>query len=110
MGRSLPKMAIFGKNKYTAPMNKITTKSRQQLKAKAHGLKPVVLLGNQGLTEAVKKEIDRALTDHQLIKIRVSIADRDAKKSIVDDICTSLKAEKIQVIGHIAVLFRKSAD
>ena len=86
----------------------LTAKSRQQLKAKAHNLKPTVLLGNQGLTAAVKKEIDRALTDHELIKIRVPVEDREEKVAIIAEICDALHADLVQTIGKIAVLYRRS--
>ena len=86
----------------------LTTKTKQQLKAKAHHLKPIVLLGNHGFSDAVKLEIDRALTDHELIKIRVAGEDRDEKRAVIAEICKSLQAEPVQVIGKIAVLFRKS--
>lgn len=88
----------------------LSPKTRQQLKAKAHKLKPVVLLGNHGLTDAVKKEIDQALTVHELIKIRIPIQDRDERRAALEEICTSLNAEPVQSIGHIAVLFRKTED
>lgn len=86
----------------------LTPKVRQQLKAKAHKLKPIVMLGNKGLTAAVKKEIDIALNSHELIKIRVSTNDRDEKKAIVAEICESASAEAVQLIGNICVLYRKN--
>lgn len=86
----------------------LTSKIKQALKAKAHSLKPVVLLGNQGLTEAVKKEIDRALTDHELIKVRMQIQDRDVRRNLFNEICQSLNAHLIQVIGNIGVIYRKN--
>lgn len=85
----------------------LTPKERQQLKAKAHSLHPIVMIGNKGLTAAVKKEIDLALEDHELIKIRLSITDRNEKKAAVTDICESLQAESVQLIGNISVLYRK---
>lgn len=84
----------------------LTPKGRQVLKARAHALKPVVLIGNQGLTEAVLKEIDRALTDHELIKVRIAGNDKEARQAAYAEICTNTKAELVQTIGHIAVLYR----
>jgi RNA-binding protein len=86
----------------------LTSKVKQQLKAKAHKLKPVVFIGNKGVTPGVIKEIDITLNDHELIKIRLSIQDRDTKKAAVVEICETLKAESIQLIGNICVLYRKS--
>ena len=78
---------------------------RKQLRAIGHKLNPVVIVSN-GLTKGVAAEIDRALTDHELIKIRINAADREEKKELVDEICTKLGAELIQMAGHIALVFR----
>ena len=88
----------------------LDSKYKQELKAKAHALKPVVLLGNHGFTEAVKKEIDRALNDHELIKVRIQNPDRDERKAIFTEICETLSADLVQIIGNIAVLYRKKPD
>ena len=78
---------------------------RKQLRAIGHKLNPVVIVSN-GLTVGVTAEIDRALTDHELIKIRINAADREEKRELVDEICTKLDAELIQMAGHIALVFR----
>lgn len=87
----------------------LNTKLKQQLKAKAHKLKPVVLLGNQGFSATVKKEIDRALYDHELIKIRIASTDRDERRALLDEISQQCEAELVQVIGSIGVIYRKSS-
>lgn len=84
------------------------SKAKQQLKAKAHRLKPIVMIGSQGLTPAVHKEIARALDDHELIKIRISTEDRAEKQRIYQEICHKNDANPVQLIGHIAVVFRKN--
>jgi RNA-binding protein len=84
----------------------LNTKAKQQLKAKAHKLKPVVMIGNNGLTDAVNKEIDRALHDHELIKIRILSNDRDLRRQIFNEICQVNQAELVQVIGSIGVIYR----
>lgn len=86
----------------------LTPKQRQQLKAKAHKLKPVVMIGNQGLTPAVTKEIQRALNDHELIKIKVASADRDERRTMLSDIAAAEQAELVQVIGSIGVFYKKN--
>lgn len=85
-------------------------KTRQHLKAKAHKLKPIVMLGNKGLTPAVLKELEIALNDHELVKVRVACEDRDEKKAMVAEMCTATEAELVQLIGGIAVIFRKRKD
>lgn len=83
---------------------------RQILKAKAHPLKPVVLLGSKGLTQAVHDEIDIALQSHELIKIKINGQEREDKKKMILDICEKSQAELIQQIGNIAVIYRKNLD
>lgn len=86
----------------------LTSKTRQQLKAKAHQLKPVVMIGNQGLTEAVHKEIARGLHDHELIKIRIGGENRDERRACYEEICEHHAAEPVQLIGAIAVIYKKA--
>ena len=88
----------------------LSPKIRQQLKSKAHQLKPIVMLGTHGLTEAVKKEADRALSDHELIKIRVASTDRDARREVIQALAESLKAELFQTILLITFLLPKNPN
>ena len=88
----------------------LTNKQKQFLKAKAHELKPVILLGGNGLTEGVVAEIEVALNFHELIKIKVPTEDREEKVLIMDAIVRETKADKVQVIGKTLVLFRQSED
>lgn len=80
---------------------------KQQLKAKAHKLKPIVLIGSNGLTANVINEINRGLDDHELIKIRINASDREARHAMYAEICRVTEADPIQFIGGIGVLFRK---
>ena len=88
----------------------ITTKFKQELKGKAHKLKPVVIIGMNGLTANVKNEIDRALNDHELIKIRVQAEDRDTRRELFAEACLSQKAEAVQLIGGVGVIYRKNKE
>lgn len=88
----------------------LTTKQKQYLKGLAHNLKPVVLLGANGLTEGVLAEIDSALSHHELIKVKVGSSDRELKNAIVDAIVRETQSTKVQTIGHILVLFRQSEE
>ncbi len=88
----------------------LNKKQIQHLKGLAHSLKPVVLLGNNGLTEAVVAEIDFALNHHELIKIKVPSEDKETKVLIVEAICRETKATKIQVIGKTLILYRQSQE
>ena len=88
----------------------LSTKQKQFLKGLAHNLKPVVLMGANGLTEAVSAEIDLALNHHELIKVKVASEDRETKLLIVDAIIRETKAEKVQVIGKTLVIYRQCED
>ena len=84
----------------------LTPAQRKAQRAKAHALNPVVMIGNDGLTAAVRKEIDRALSSHGLIKIRVLGDDRDARIAMYESICDDLNAAPIQHIGKLLVVWR----
>lgn len=86
----------------------MTTKQRQQLKGKAHSLKPIVFIGNNGLTDNVKMEIDRGLEDHELIKIRIQESDRVVRKKLFQEICDTVLAYPIQLVGAVGVIYRVS--
>ncbi len=88
----------------------LSTKQKQFLKGLAHNLKPVVLTGANGLTEAVLAEIELALNHHELIKIKIASEDRDTKNLIADAIARETKGQKVQVIGKTLVLYRQSED
>ena len=83
---------------------------RRALKARAHALEPTVLVGSGGLTPAVAGEIDRSLTAHELIKVRVMGDDRDAREDILQRICDELNASPVQHIGKILVVYRPKPD
>ena len=88
----------------------LTSAQRQALKARAHVLRPVVLLGAAGLTEMVVREIDRALAAHQLIKIKVPGDDRAERTQIAAEIAEKLSAANVQSIGKTIVLFRPQPE
>ncbi|MDP9501112.1 ribosome assembly RNA-binding protein YhbY [Bisgaard Taxon 45] len=88
----------------------LSTKQKQFLKGIAHHLNPVVMIGNNGLTEGVLAEIDNALTHHELIKVKIAGADREVKQLIIDAIIRETQASAVQTIGHILVLYRPSQE
>jgi len=88
----------------------LAPKVRQQLKGKAHKLKPIVFIGINGLTENVNQEVDRALTDHELVKIRIQHADREERRALFAQICEAHHAESVQFIGNIGTLYRKNPE
>ena len=88
----------------------LNKKQIQYLKGVAHSLKPVILLGSNGLTEAVIAETDYALNHHELIKIKIPTDDRETKALIVEAICRETQATKIQVIGKTLIIYRQSVE
>ena len=88
----------------------LTAKRRSELRAQAHKLDPVVIIGDKGLTDEVLAEIDRSLNAHELIKVRAATADRDAREIFFGKICEALGAEEVQEIGKILVVYRENPD
>jgi RNA-binding protein len=87
---------------------KLNTKQIAHLRGLAHSLSPVVMIGNNGLTENIFKEIDLNLNAHELIKIQVAGDDRDARKLIYSEICTKTNAIAVHHIGKQLVVYRAS--
>jgi RNA-binding protein len=88
------------------PAIELTIAERKAHRAEAHHLDPVVMIGNEGLTPAVKKEADAALNAHGLIKIRVQGDDREARQAMYEELADTLNAAPIQHIGKLLVLWR----
>ena len=87
-------------------MRILTPTERRALRARAHHLHPVIMIGEAGLTPAVLREIDIALKSHELIKIRVPGKDRSARETLINATCAALDARPVQHIGKILVIFR----
>jgi RNA-binding protein len=84
----------------------LTAKERSKLKARAHSLEPNVSVGHAGATAAVVAEVERALAKHELIKVKVQIDDRDARKQIGEDLASAAGAAVVHRVGKIVILFR----
>ena len=91
-------------------MIKLTPAERSALRAEAHGLNPVVMIGEAGLTESVVKEISASLDAHGLIKVRVFGDDREARVAMYEQICLDLDAAPVQHIGKLLVLYRPKKE
>ncbi|HEC74665.1 MAG TPA: ribosome assembly RNA-binding protein YhbY [Methylophaga aminisulfidivorans] len=88
----------------------VTDKQKRYLKGLAHPLKPVVMIGNSGLTDTVLSEIDNALTHHELIKVRVSGQERADRKAMLDEIANKTSADLVLIIGHIGGFYRAAKE
>lgn len=84
----------------------LTAAQNRSLKKLAHDLKPVVIIGQHGLSENVLKEIDTTLNTHELIKVKLAGADKEDRKALSSEIVARLSAELVQIIGRVAIFYR----
>ena len=85
---------------------KLTNNQKKHLRSLAHDLRPIVMVGQHGLSDAVLAELESTMTKHELLKIKVRASDRDEKQEIVDKILSFSKAALVQVIGSVLVIYR----
>ncbi len=91
-------------------MSKNANQHSRQLRAIGHKLKPVVTVAGNGLNENVLAELERALGDHELIKIKLAVGSREARSAVTAEICDRTGAELVQAVGNMALLLRRSAQ
>jgi len=82
----------------------------RQLRAIGHRLKPVVTIAGSGLSEGVRAELERALDDHELIKVKIAVGDREARDALIGELLESHGAQLVQRIGNTALLLRRAAE
>ena len=85
----------------------LTEKMKRDLRGRGHTLKPVVSIGNAGLSKAVLREIELSLEHHDLMKIKIGAANHEQRQAIISEICSHCAAELVQAIGHIALIYRE---
>ena len=88
----------------------LSKKQIKFLRAKCHDLKAVIMLGQKGLTDEVLNEIDIALTHHELVKIKLSVDDREVRKQMISEICEKSQSEEVQSIGKTLSVYRVNPD
>ena len=88
----------------------LTTRERAHLKGRAHALEPIVQVGLGGLSDAVLVELERALTAHGLIKVKINGTDREARRVLAEAICARTDAAEVQRVGKIIVLWRPTPE
>jgi RNA-binding protein len=89
-------------------MTPLSPRRRSELRAEAHKLSPVVIIGDKGLTDEVLAEIDRSLKAHELVKVRAATDERDARAVWIETICDRLQAHPVQQIGKVFVIYREN--
>ncbi|KPK55686.1 MAG: RNA-binding protein [Thiotrichales bacterium SG8_50] len=88
----------------------LTGKQRHFLRGLAHHSKPIVTLGDAGATASVMAEIEQALDHHELVKLKLRVGDRQARREALEKICGETKADAVQEIGQMAVIYRPGKD
>ncbi len=92
-------------------MNVTLNKNQKKyLRSLAHERKPIIWIGQKGLTDNLLKEINIALEHHELIKIKIRAGNRERRDQLIDEICNKTHAELVQKIGNIIVIFRKNIN
>ena len=91
---------------YTGTIMTLTDAQKKQLRGRGHALKPVVQIGQAGLTDNVLREIEQALEHHELIKIKARVGDRDDRDTVIQALIDATAAELVQQIGHVALVYR----
>ncbi len=85
----------------------LTEKQKKHLRRLAHPLNPIVMLGNAGLTDGIVNELDRALHDHELVKVSARVSEREARDAALATLAGRTRAELVQRIGHVGVFYRR---
>lgn len=88
----------------------LTPEQKKHYRTIGHNLNPLVTVAGKGLTENVQLEVDRALEDHELIKVKFAVGDRDVKKQMIKELADIVEAAIVQEIGNIALLYRKAEN
>ncbi|BCD84865.1 putative RNA-binding protein [Pseudomonas solani] len=86
----------------------LSQEHKKQYKSIGHHLKPVLIVAENGLTEGVLAELDRALNDHELIKVQFRITERDDRRALIEELCSTGKCELVQIIGKMALVYRRN--
>jgi RNA-binding protein len=88
----------------------LTEKQKKHLRRLAHPMSPIVMLGNAGLTEGVISELDRALNDHELVKVAARVGERRSRDAALGDLAVRTASEIVQRVGHVGVFYRRRKD
>nr|BBD50110.1 RNA binding protein [Haliea sp. ETY-M] len=86
------------------------TTDTRQLRAIGHRLRPTVTIAGNGLSDGVRAELERALDDHELIKIKLAVGSREARDAVLAELLAAHGAELVQRIGNMALVLRRSAE
>jgi len=88
----------------------LSPEQKKKYRTIGHGLNPLVTVAGKGLSENIQLEVDRALDDHELIKVKFVVGDRDVKRQLIRELCDIVEATLVQEIGNVALLYRKAEN
>ena len=88
----------------------LTNSQLRYLRGLAHDLNPVIMVGNKGVSDSLVAELEVALDHHELVKVRISAGDRDARDVMAADLVQRTGAQKVQRIGNVLALYRRNGD
>src|ERR1700686_4209457 len=88
----------------------LTENQKKHLRRLAHPMNPIVMLGNAGLTDAIVAELDRALTDHELVKVSAGVGEREDRNDALANIASRTTSELVQRVGHVVVFYRRLSE
>lgn len=91
-------------------MTQLSEKQKKHLRRLGHPLHPLVMLGNAGLTTGVAKELDRALADHELVKVSARVGERGARDAALETLAKQTSSEIVQRIGNVGLFYRRNAQ
>ncbi len=88
-------------------MNALSNKQKQTLKAQAHGLKPIIMIGDKGITEGLIAETNSSLEHHELLKVKVAHHDKALRQQLIEALCQKTESTLINTMGKIAIIYRQ---
>ena len=86
----------------------LSNSRKKELRTLGHGLKPIITIAEKGVTENIEREIERALDDHELIKIKIAVGDPEFRRNLAEQICENHRAALVQSIGKVALILREA--
>jgi len=89
---------------------KLSERQKKHLRGLGHKLKPLIMVGDAGLTDSVYAEFESTLDHHELIKVRVRTGDRDERDTLIDTLCSRAGAVLVQRVGNVALLYRENPE
>ncbi|MDP9084700.1 MAG: ribosome assembly RNA-binding protein YhbY [Pseudomonadota bacterium] len=85
----------------------LSEKQKKHLRRLAHPMSPIVMLGNAGITDGVAAELDRALRDHELVKVSARVGQREERNAALEQLASRTMSELVQRIGHVGIFYRR---